>query len=206
MTTKAWDSRLAHLLVRPLRHTPISPNHLTTLSLIAGLGACVLYATGDQTAADWAALCFILAALIDHADGELARMANKCSRIGYYYDHFTGALVYIALFLGIGIGLRHGALGNWALLLGFTAGIAISAIFTLRFEMERRRGKNTFQQPHFAGFEIEDIMYLIGPITWAGGLQPFLVAAGVGAPVFGLWLLWQYLRSSPAVDARGERP
>lgn len=206
MTTKAWDIRLARLLVRPLRHTPVTPNHLTTLSLIAGLGAGVLYATGDRTAAGWAALCFMLAALIDHADGELARMADKCSQTGYYYDHITGALIHIALFLGIGIGLRHGPLGNWALLLGFAAGISVSAIFALRFEMERRFGRNISQQPNFAGFEIEDIMYLIGPITWAGGLHRFLVAAGIGAPVFGLWLLWQYLRSTPPTDARGEQP
>ncbi|MBA3492587.1 MAG: CDP-alcohol phosphatidyltransferase family protein, partial [Gammaproteobacteria bacterium] len=28
---KPWDARLASLLIRPLRDTPVTPNHLTTV-------------------------------------------------------------------------------------------------------------------------------------------------------------------------------
>ena len=34
-------------------------------------------------------------------------------------------------------------------------------------------------------------MYLLGPITWLGLLQPFLILAGIGAPLFALLVLWQ---------------
>jgi hypothetical protein len=34
-------------------------------------------------------------------------------------------------------------------------------------------------------------MYLLGPLTWAGLLQPFLVLAAIGAPLFALLVLWQ---------------
>jgi hypothetical protein len=34
-------------------------------------------------------------------------------------------------------------------------------------------------------------MYLVGPITWLGLLQPFLILAGIGAPLFALFVLWQ---------------
>jgi hypothetical protein len=37
-------------------------------------------------------------------------------------------------------------------------------------------------------------MYLLGPITWLGLLQPFLVLAGIGAFVFALLVLWQCRR------------
>jgi hypothetical protein len=34
-------------------------------------------------------------------------------------------------------------------------------------------------------------MYLLGPLTWLGLLEPFLVLAGIGAPLFALLVLWQ---------------
>src|SRR5262245_17471170 len=43
---KPWDSRLARLLVLPLRRTPIHPNVLTTLGLLTGLAAAGSYARG----------------------------------------------------------------------------------------------------------------------------------------------------------------
>lgn len=192
MTHKPWDSRLARGLVYPLRHTGITPNHVTTLSLLFGLSAGVLYASGESRLADGAALLFILSALFDHADGELARLTGRTSRFGRYYDLVVGWIVYVALFMGIGWGLRDGALGGWSIVLGLVAGISISVIFALLFEAEERSGKAAVQQPEVAGFQIEDVMYLVGPITWFGGLQPFLIAAGIGAPLFAAWTAWTH--------------
>lgn len=205
MAMPPWDIRLARVLVRPLQQTRVSPNHLTTLSLIAGLAAAALYASGNSTAADWAAVLFILAILLDHADGELARRMGKTSWFGHCYDQFAGMVTYIGLFVGIGVGLPGDSLADWAVPLGVAAGVGVSAIFALRFEMERRQGKELTKQPDFAGFEIEDIMYLVGPITWLNGLQPFLIAAGIGAPLFALWVLWQYWHRPSPVDSSSRR-
>ena len=48
--------------------------------------------------------------------------------------------------------------------------------------------------PGFAGFELEDGIYLLAPITWLGYVTPLFVAAGVGAVVYTLWSLWRLLR------------
>ncbi len=37
--TRPWDARLARWLVSPLRATPVTPNHLTTLRLAVGMAA-----------------------------------------------------------------------------------------------------------------------------------------------------------------------
>jgi hypothetical protein len=66
--------------------------------------------------------------------------------------------------------------------------------FVLRMELERRAGKAATRQPNLLGFEVEDVMYLVGPITWLGLLQPFLILAGIGAPLFALLVLWQRRR------------
>jgi len=187
-----WDQRLARLLTRPLAATRVTPNQITTLSLALGLLAAGLYAAGGA-AAHVGGACFMLAFLLDHADGELARMTGRTSAFGHYYDLAAGGAVLIALFvgIGIGIGLQDDAPGAWPLGLGIAAGLATAAIFALRLELERRAGKDATRQPNLLGCEIEDVMYLVGPVTWLGLLEPLLVLAGIGAPLFALFVLWQ---------------
>lgn len=186
-----WDQRLANVLIRPLVGTRITPNGITTLSLIVGLVGALLFALGDGAAHAGAAL-FVLSFWLDHADGALARMTGRTSAFGHYYDLAAGGAVLIATFIGIGVGLSDTALGGWAVLLGTMAACAIAIIFVLRGELERQYGKTSTRQPSWRGFEIEDVLYLVGPITWAGALAPFLLLAGIGAPVFGLWVLWEW--------------
>jgi hypothetical protein len=99
-------------------------------------------------------------------------------------------VIHVALFLGIGFGLRDTGLGAWAVPMGVAASLAVLAIFILRFKVERQTDSATVAQPTFAGFEIEDVMYLIGPIIWLGGLVPFLVLACIGAPAFLVYQVW----------------
>ena len=61
----------------------------------------------------WDTPLYCLFALIDHADGELARMTNRCSARGQLYDRTVDLIVKIAVFSGMGTGLRHGPLGGW---------------------------------------------------------------------------------------------
>jgi phosphatidylglycerophosphate synthase len=188
-----WDQRLAHALLQPLLATRITPNQITTLSLAVGCLAAGLYASGGA-AVHVGGLCFMLSFWLDHADGELARMTGRTSSFGHYYDLAAGGAVLVALFVGIGIGLRDGTLGALAIGLGAGAGLATAVTFVLRMELERRAGKAATRQPNLLGFEVEDVMYLLGPITWLGLLQPFLILAGIGAPLFALLVLWQRRR------------
>lgn len=152
-------------MVRPLAATPVHPNHLTALSLALGLAAAILFAQGDPRAAGWAALLFMVAVFLDHTDGELARLTAKTSRFGHYFDYLAGSANYTMLFIGIGFGLSGGAPDSWAFVLGLAAGLSNPVIVTLRLTMEIKRGPSATRHPSFAGFEIEDFIYLIGPIT-----------------------------------------
>jgi hypothetical protein len=75
--------------------------------------------------------------------------------------------------------------------LGVAAGLGTAAIFGGRMALERRSGKAAVRQPNLLGFELEDVMYLLAPLTWLGLLQPFLLLASIGAPLFALLVLWQ---------------
>ncbi len=190
MDKPPYDQRIARILVRPLAGTPIAPNHITAISLLLALAAAALFALGDPAAANWGAGLFVLARFLDHFDGELARLTGRTSRLGYYFDYVTGGASYAALFAGIGVGLSGGALGGWALLLG-AAGAASALIgLFLNLGLDRQlqlAGGEAVGYPGFAGFELEDGIYLIAPVTWLGWLEPFLVAAGIGAVIYCLW-------------------
>lgn len=198
---KPWDGRLARWMVRPLRHTSVSPNHITTASLLVGLAGAALYARGTAAAANLGALCYCLSAFLDHADGELARLTGKTSAFGHAYDRGADLAVKIALFTGMGFGLRNGSLGFWGAVLGLIAGGSLIAIFLLRSELARRKRIAAVSQPAAGGFEIEDVLYAVAPITWLGWLQPFVVAASIGAPLFAVWTALQLRAAATAATA-----
>lgn len=195
MASWAWDSRIARRVALLLRDTRVHPNHVTTVGMLTGLTAAAFYGWGSPRAANWGAGLYVLSAILDHVDGHLARLTGRSSAAGQTYDRIADLLVRFALFAGFGLGLRHGPGGGVYVGLGLAAGIAFVAIFVLRGAMARRQGWQAIAQPHVGGIELEDILYVIAPITWLGWLAPFLVGAGVGAPLFSLWVARSYRRS-----------
>ncbi len=194
MKSLPWDQRIARVAVKPLVRTAVTPNHVTLVTLLLALAGAGLLAVGEPTLANWGAGLFVLARFLDHFDGELARQKGMCTRFGYYFDYVTGGVSFAALFLGIGIGLRHGPLGGWALALGLAG--AVSAVVSMfnNLGIDKHQGgdgdRDAVGHPAFAGFELEDGIYLLAPITWLGFLTPFFTAAAVGATVYCLWTLW----------------
>ncbi len=194
-----WDQRLARVFVRLLERTPVTPNQLTAVTLALALAGAGLLASGRPDWADWGAGLFVLARFMDHFDGELARRKGLSSRFGYYFDYVAGGTSYAALFLGIGIGLAQGPLGGWSLVLGIggMSSALISMGLNLGIDKALEHGADdgvACGYPSFAGFELEDGIYLIAPITWAGFLTPFFVLAGTGATIYCLWTLATLLR------------
>ncbi len=189
-----WDQKVARVMVRPLVRTPITPNQVTTVTLLLALLGAVLFAAGDLQAYNWGAGLFVFARFLDHFDGELARQKGTTSRFGYHFDYFTGASSYAAFFLCMGLGLSHGPLGGWATILGLAA--SACAVIALFLNLGRDRlldsadASDTVGYPAYAGFELEDGIYLLAPITWLGFLLPFFVAASIGAVIYVIWSVW----------------
>lgn len=211
--TPPFDQRLARALVRPFAGTALHPNHLTTLGLVLGLAGAGVMAQGGALVHLGAAL-FMLACLMDHADGELARLSGKSSRFGHYYDRATALLTYVAMFVGAGAGLPDDTLmGSAAPACGVVAGLSVAGIFGARLWLEARAGPAAVRQDSLVGFEPEDALYLVGPITWLGWLEHFVLAAAFGAPAFLILVIWQGLRGrsatawrSPQSAERRKRP
>ena len=190
---KPWDARLAYRIIYPLRNSTLTPNHLTWIRLFFGVFACLALAEGSYFWTNVGSIFFVLSNFLDHTDGEFARLTGKISKSGHYFDLASDAAVNILLFLGIGIGLMGSSLGDFAMLMGIIAGLAVAAIFHMRLYIENHIGKEQARQPHFSGIEAEDILYLLPVITFFEQLFIFLLLASIGAPLFCIWVLKEYL-------------
>ncbi len=197
----AYDQLLARSLARPLARTAITPNMVTLAGMVMGLCAGWMFARGDATAADWGGVLFIAAAWMDHLDGELARATGKTSRFGHYFDNVAMMTTYVATFVGMGLGLASRGMGGVYVALGIAAALAVAVIFGMRLWAESRLGSDAVATKLVAGFEIEDVLYVVGPIAWFGVIDYFLVAAGIGAPLYLIWSAWEMIRA-----ARTNRP
>lgn len=185
-----WDQRIARILVRPLVNSPITPNAISVFTLFGTLIGAGLLAVGNVALANWGATIFVLSRFLDHFDGELARQQGTTSKLGYYLDYAAGGIGYGALFLCLGLGFRDGLLGPWAIILGMTAaaGAVLSMFFNLRIDKENATEIGTENDsigyPTFGGFELEDGIYLLAPITWFGYLELFFIAAAFSAILY----------------------
>ncbi len=190
MTEKApgqlvpYDQAICAILVRPLINTPVTPNHITTLSLILGLAASVLFAWGEGSAPLWAAGLVTIARFIDHMDGELARQSGKTSPIGAMYDSLTGTACYGTMFLGMGYAEWRNGAGDWALFLAGGAMVFIVINMMLQFRVETWTGVAPDPYPQIGRIEAEDGIYLILPIIWLTGTWGFFIAGTIGTLIF----------------------
>jgi len=194
---RPWDARLAYGLVTPLKDSWVTPNHLTTVRLASGIAAAAAFVPGTYGWSNLGALLLVLSNFLDHADGELARLSGKTSRLGHLYDLASDAAVTILLFIGIGVGIDTDPdtdVDVLPTLLAAVAGSAVALIFLLRMRIEEMAGKAASQQASLCGFETEDVLYLLPLVTLCNGVAPFLVAASIGAPLFAIWVMVDYRR------------
>ena len=186
--------RGVRVLVKPLVGTRLTPNHLTTLRLVTGLGAAGAFAVGASPWHYYGAAAFVLSVLLDRADGELARLGGRTSPGGHVYDLVADAVSDILVFVGIGIGLRDSLLGLWAVPMGIAAGGAVVIIFWLIVRIEERAGARAAELGGVAGFDPDDAILVVPVAMAAGGAVPLLIAATVGAPAFALFFYWRFRR------------
>ncbi|MBI2213418.1 MAG: CDP-alcohol phosphatidyltransferase family protein [Acidobacteria bacterium] len=104
--TNPWRDRLQRWL-RPLaRRSPLSPNQITIVALLANVTAAVILAFGGRNP-----LCFLaappflaIAGIMDALDGLVARERGLSSRFGDFLDHLADRLSDCFLFAGWAVG------------------------------------------------------------------------------------------------------
>jgi archaetidylinositol phosphate synthase len=183
MNGRTWTHKLATPLVRPLLAIGATPNHVTTARLLTGLLACGLFALGTRDGEIWGGVLWVVSAFFDRLDGQLARIGNMQSESGHRYDYMVDNTTTALFFVAIGFGLRHTFLGEWSIALGILTGASLLFCNWYSEILERNSppGQRAYQGAF--GFDLDDALYLFGPIAWLGILAPILIAASVCAPI-----------------------
>ncbi len=192
MVGDSWTHKIARRCIQPLVNTAITPNHLTGVRLLSGLLACACFAIGTDASNLWGGIIWIFSAFMDRADGELARVTGKSSEWGHRFDYLTDVSVTVLFFFSIGIGLRDESIGYWSLVLGLAAaaGVLAAEILAEAIDQEKQdTGEKAY--PGFAGFDFDDILYLLPVVVWLDWHYPFLIGASVGAPAFAMLTMYR---------------
>jgi len=95
---------LAFFLVKIVKPFPVTPNMLTMVSMLLGIGAGYLYSLGESNSTILAGLLFLFGNIFDCADGQLARIKGNGTVTGRIVDGIADYVTFIATTIGIGLG------------------------------------------------------------------------------------------------------
>ncbi|MFH1132774.1 MAG: CDP-alcohol phosphatidyltransferase family protein [Pseudomonadota bacterium] len=92
-----WLHRpLAYGLVTLIHRTPVTPNQITLLSMFVGLTAAILWVLGSSTQILVGGILLWTSAILDGADGILARAKNAHSELGRALDGAADMVVALS--------------------------------------------------------------------------------------------------------------
>jgi len=98
LVSRHLNRRLSRPAARALRSTPVTPNQVTTFTLLLAL------ATGAMLAAGWniaGGVAIQAVSVIDGVDGELARLKQAATRFGAIFDAVTDRYADAAIIAGM---------------------------------------------------------------------------------------------------------
>jgi archaetidylinositol phosphate synthase len=208
MSANSWSHRLVRPFARRLIGTRVTPDQLTWLRVITGGTACACFAYGPVTQMA-GGVVWTFSALLDRADGELARLSKRTTPSGHRFDMRADTGVSSAMFLAVGIGLRDGPFGYWAIALGVLASLSMLLCLLWCEEIEDELEPGAIVLGGAGGFDPDDLFYLIGPFAWVGMLDYLLAGSAVVLPpataAIGIWRWRAEARAGRAVVRPGRQ-
>ncbi|MEV4918764.1 DUF5941 domain-containing protein [Streptomyces tirandamycinicus] len=111
-------SPYSRYLARWCARRGLTPNQVTTASLVTALIAAAAAATGTRGGFVAAGVLLILSFVLDCADGQLARYSLQYSTLGAWLDATFDRAKEYAYYAGLALGAARGGDDVWALALG----------------------------------------------------------------------------------------
>jgi phosphatidylglycerophosphate synthase len=120
-------------VIRPLwlvvNASGISPNGVTVLATVCGVGSGVAFAAGHFALGGW---LFILSGILDTLDGKLARVHNRVTRAGAAFDSLLDRYADGAVLVGLAVYFRN----SWVLIPALAALFGTSMVPYVRAKAE----------------------------------------------------------------------
>ncbi|WP_271220277.1 CDP-alcohol phosphatidyltransferase family protein [Streptosporangium carneum] len=149
-TRKRKDSWWTVFLVDPVacrltllvaNHTDVTPNGLTRLSLLLGLGSAACFALGQLVAG---AALFYVSFMVDCMDGKIARLKGTGTAFGLWLDYVGDRIRVVCCAAGLAFGQYAATQDVSYVLLG--AGVAVLDLFRYVNAPQMRRVRETVRE------------------------------------------------------------
>jgi phosphatidylglycerophosphate synthase len=125
----AVHRRLSKWVTRVAVALGVPPNPITVASCAVGLTAALAFARGDVGGVIGGLLLYLGAVVLDHTDGEVARLTLTESAVGEWLDIVLDTVVHTALMLALGVAATR--VGGWGLAAGVVAAVGVVASATI---------------------------------------------------------------------------
>jgi len=95
---------LSYYLTPVLLKYPVTPNQITTVSLLLGLAGAALFISGSWYFGIIGGLLLVVSYTLDNCDGEVARVKGLSSEFGAHFDDVVDSVVDSGFFVALGYG------------------------------------------------------------------------------------------------------
>ena len=179
--------RCSRWITRLLVRTRVTPNQVSCGSFVIGLGAAWCFWHATPVSAAVGVIVYALACIVDHSDGEIARLTFQESRLGANLDWAIDTTIHAGMVLGIGVtagGTVMTALGAVG-----AAGVILSALFAWYLPREIEVGRMVGGL--LTNIGNRDLFYLLLlTVTALRWLHPPLVGAVTVVVAVGSQIYW----------------
>ncbi len=181
---------LAARLVHGLAPTRVTPNQVSLVGALAGVGAALCLVAGGRVSTLGAPVLLLLSLVLDVADGQLARFRGERTHAGWVMDILSDASKGIAVFLALAAALAR-AFGPAGLFWGAAAGVSVLVQVLSRDHSLHRFERDLAPSPEgpaarAARIQEERLRLRAGPLTLARlAMAAYDLAVATAAPFAG---------------------
>ena len=182
-------------LTRVLLKTSLTPNQITFLSLLIGLGSAWCFYQGTFFSGITGALLLLVSAWVDCTDGEIARLKFMETSWGARFDIYCDNIVHFSVFFSIGMGLFF-ATGNSLYILygGLAVFGSLVAFMILKGSIIKKKqaaGQGKTSETNLTDqLANRDFIYFLLVMACIERLDIFILLTAVGSNIFAIYLMY----------------
>ena len=187
---------ISRQLTRVLLKTSLTPNQITFLSLLIGLGSAWCFYQGTFFSGITGALLLLVSAWVDCTDGEIARLKFMETSWGARFDIYCDNIVHFSVFFSIGMGLFFATGNSLYILYGglavFGSLVAFMILSGSIMKKKQAAGQGKTSETNLIDqLANRDFIYFLLVMACIERLDIFILLTAVGSNIFAIYLMYK---------------
>ncbi|HCK69032.1 MAG TPA: hypothetical protein DHW17_07100 [Nitrospina sp.] len=187
---------ISRQLTRVLLKTSLTPNQITFLSLLIGLGSAWCFYQGTFFSGITGALLLLVSAWVDCTDGEIARLKFMETSWGARFDIYCDNIVHFSVFFSIGMGLFFATGNSLYILYGGLAVFGSLVLFMILsgsiMKKKQAAGQGKTSETNLTDqLANRDFIYFLLVMACIERLDIFILLTAVGSNIFAIYLMYK---------------